>query len=280
MSFLRLFDVSLLIDSDPLRQFLNRALRPAAIRASRRCLCITATDWRKGLLHFFWNRDMTDETATPAVMASSAIPGFFPPVNVGGNLYVDGGVLMNTPLKPAIQAGADVLHVIYLDPAVSAIPLAVLQSTMGTFDRMLVTQRAKMINTDLEAAVRINQGLHALEQLPLVGRKESAQRRELVRAGYSAQAEASADPPFRKVTIHRYHPREDLGGQAGSLNFDRERMRNLIGKGYFDAVNHDCVESECVMPDGQPIGRTGSGGAPSNSLANRARMKFDAKPVL
>jgi NTE family protein len=42
----------------------------------------------------------------PAVLASSAIPGIFPPVQIGTSVYVDGGALDNTNLELALQLGA------------------------------------------------------------------------------------------------------------------------------------------------------------------------------
>jgi NTE family protein len=41
------------------------------------------------------------------VMASAAIPVFFPPIRLGSTFYGDGCVRMNYPLSPAIHLGAD-----------------------------------------------------------------------------------------------------------------------------------------------------------------------------
>ena len=41
-----------------------------------------------------------------SVLASAAIPGVFPPVDVGGRLLVDGGVANNTPISSAARLGA------------------------------------------------------------------------------------------------------------------------------------------------------------------------------
>ena len=65
---------------------------------------------------------MSDYLGPRAILASAAIPGFFPPTEVGAQPFVDGGVVLNTPLLPAIDARADILHVIYMDPDVSNIP--------------------------------------------------------------------------------------------------------------------------------------------------------------
>lgn len=48
------------------------------------------------------------------VLASASIPGIFPPVEIDGELMVDGGVVANVPVLPARQMGAETLVV--LDP--------------------------------------------------------------------------------------------------------------------------------------------------------------------
>lgn len=50
--------------------------------------------------------------AVPALLASAAIPGVFPPVEIGGRLLVDGGVVDNTPISTAVRLGADVVWVL------------------------------------------------------------------------------------------------------------------------------------------------------------------------
>ncbi|MFI5271577.1 MAG: patatin-like phospholipase family protein [Ktedonobacterales bacterium] len=42
----------------------------------------------------------------PAVLASSAIPGIFPPVRLGSSVYVDGGALDNASIETALALGA------------------------------------------------------------------------------------------------------------------------------------------------------------------------------
>ena len=48
------------------------------------------------------------------VLASAAIPLFFPARRIGRYFYCDGGIRFNTPIAPAIRAGADKLVVISL----------------------------------------------------------------------------------------------------------------------------------------------------------------------
>ena len=47
-----------------------------------------------------------------AVLASAAIPGVFPPVEIDGRLLVDGGVANNTPISSAIRLGATRIFVL------------------------------------------------------------------------------------------------------------------------------------------------------------------------
>ena len=42
----------------------------------------------------------------PALLASSAIPGIFPPVRIDGHWLMDGGVASDTPIGQAVKAGA------------------------------------------------------------------------------------------------------------------------------------------------------------------------------
>lgn len=58
-------------------------------------LTIAATDIRKGQVHYF-----SDGELIPAIVSSCSIPAVFNPVNLNGNLYVDGGLLDNLPVKP------------------------------------------------------------------------------------------------------------------------------------------------------------------------------------
>jgi NTE family protein len=50
--------------------------------------------------------------ALPALMASAAIPAIYPPVELDGRFYVDGGVADNTPISQALALGADTVYVL------------------------------------------------------------------------------------------------------------------------------------------------------------------------
>ncbi len=48
----------------------------------------------------------------PAILASSAIPGIFPPVRIGDTVYVDGGILDNASIETALALGARRLFIL------------------------------------------------------------------------------------------------------------------------------------------------------------------------
>jgi len=58
-------------------------------------LTVAATDIRKGKIRYFSEGELI-----PAIVSSCSIPAIFNPVSVEGNLYVDGGLLDNLPVKP------------------------------------------------------------------------------------------------------------------------------------------------------------------------------------
>jgi predicted acylesterase/phospholipase RssA len=45
-------------------------------------------------------------TASEPILASAALPGVYPPVEIDGRLLIDGGIANNTPITTAINAGA------------------------------------------------------------------------------------------------------------------------------------------------------------------------------
>ena len=48
----------------------------------------------------------------PAVMASAAVPGLLPPAKVGGEHYLDGGIVNSIPVGRAVELGADRVFVL------------------------------------------------------------------------------------------------------------------------------------------------------------------------
>jgi NTE family protein len=72
-------------------------------------LAVVATDLNAGKPAVFRSGDLT-----PALLASTAIPGLFPSVLIGDREYLDGGVVDNTPIQTAINDGSKEVLVISL----------------------------------------------------------------------------------------------------------------------------------------------------------------------
>jgi predicted acylesterase/phospholipase RssA len=245
-----MIDFSLLISNEPSIRLVRSVIKPRAIRESPVKLNLAATNWDTGVVRVFENWDMTDDFAERIVLASAATPAMFPPVVIDGDTYVDGGLVMNSPLLPAIRAlrtihddgsndEPDTLHLIYLDPNVKSIPVSSLHSTLDTLARMFVVQFAAKMNEDVRRAAMVNRGIARIG----------------TQAERDAFKEVAGVSGLRRMVIHRYHPRDDVGsGILGYLGYSRERIAQLIERGYRDAKDHDCRRSQCVMEDGRICG--------------------------
>jgi NTE family protein len=238
-------DISLVLSSDRFVELIRDVVDPANMRACARALRVAATNWRTGDVRVFENEDMTDERAFRIVLASTATPAIFPTIEIDGEPYADGALVMNTPLQPAIEAGAETLHVIYMDPRNAEVPLARLRSTSSTLYRVAVIAWASMMNRDIEIARRINRGIDVLE-----GRVTSAADDEFWKAGHLVAAQQALTDPaerYRHIEIHRYHPHERADDPLRWMEFGRDQILRLIDRGYEDAVNHDCRARDCLV---------------------------------
>jgi NTE family protein len=84
-------------DTSPLRATLERLVDFDRINAKETRLSLGAVNVQTGLLRYF---DNTKQKIGPEhVMASGALPPGFPPVEVDGEFYWDGGVVSNSPLE-------------------------------------------------------------------------------------------------------------------------------------------------------------------------------------
>jgi NTE family protein len=96
--------------------------------------------------------------AVPALLASTAIPGVFPPVNIGRRDLVDGGVANHTPIASAIELGATRVFVLPIGyPWVRTQP----SNALG----MALHALARFVEQSLEAEVRAHR--HAADILTL-----------------------------------------------------------------------------------------------------------------
>lgn len=242
---LQLVDLSSFISVAPLERLMAEIIQPEKLRRSTMKLSIIATNWSTGKAEVFTNEGMSDEDAVSILLASAAIPGFFPPRKVGETTYVDGGLVMNTPLRPAIDDGADEIHIVYLDPDIAMMPLQKFQNTFDTLDRVLAVNLAFHINADIETAQQMNRAIDIF-----AGGSSGIQETKMSDLAKLAAHwdRVKSERPPRKLTIHRYHPQRDLGGLLGILRFEKSAIEELMEKGYQDTIRHDCAANDCERP--------------------------------
>jgi NTE family protein len=88
---------------NPLRGVLDGLLDPSAFgKAGAPALVVSATRVRTGEARLFWDAEVTADV----LLASACLPQLFPPVEIDGETYWDGGYASNPPLRPLIEAGA------------------------------------------------------------------------------------------------------------------------------------------------------------------------------
>jgi len=95
-----------LFPSSSWRRFLTERIPYERIEEAAVPLRITATDYGDGRSVVLDSGSVVD-----AVLASTALPGIFPPHQIGDSCYLDGAVSDQLPLKVAIDAG---VHTIYV----------------------------------------------------------------------------------------------------------------------------------------------------------------------
>jgi hypothetical protein len=122
-----------------------------------------------------------------------------------------------------------------------------LQYTLQVFYRSQVISWARIVNREIDHDATLNNAVRILGQID----QEVAKTIEdfLVRNQPDSKiaGRLRRPPDRREVTIHRYHPAENLGGLLGFLNVQHDRIARLIEQGFIDAVDHDCVWSGCVL---------------------------------
>ncbi|MCG2584418.1 patatin-like phospholipase family protein [Massilia sp. TS11] len=101
------------VSGEGIHKYLSAAFsqpgRTNDFRALRKKLVIVATDLDTGEAVCFGAKGRDDTPISRAVQASAAVPGLFPPVEIGGHYYVDGALRKTLHASIALEAGADLV---------------------------------------------------------------------------------------------------------------------------------------------------------------------------
>jgi NTE family protein len=101
--------------NEALRTLLADALPVARIEELATPFQCVAASIERAAEHWF-----ADGPIVEAVVASASVPGLLPPVEIGGEHFIDGGIVNSIPVSRAVELGATrifVLHVGRLDRA-------------------------------------------------------------------------------------------------------------------------------------------------------------------
>jgi NTE family protein len=121
----------------PAQQIMGSGLLPTALRLARKGEAAQSSDGLRAVIDAALEARRFDELAipfecvataideatevwfsegelAPAILASGAMPGIYPPVVIDGVRYMDGAVVNDIPISRAVEAGATRLYVLHV----------------------------------------------------------------------------------------------------------------------------------------------------------------------
>jgi NTE family protein len=225
--------INFLLDTAPLRDLLEQTVPLARLGYLHRAgflrgVAVSATSYVNGAaVSFFdgapdiapWYRrtriGVRQRIRLAHIMASAAIPIFFPPVKIKGVYYGDGCIRMNAPLSPAIHLGADRI-------------LAIGVQSLGDLapEATRTPRRDGLPPSEIAGVLLNGVFLDSLE-----ADVERLERINRTLAYVPRQHQGTDDQPLRKVPTLVLRPSSDLGALAAD-QYDRfPRMLRYLLKG-------------------------------------------------
>lgn len=187
-------------DSSPLNNLLRERLDLKKIREGGRPVSVGTVSLSSGKYTIF---DHKSDHFIDAVIASASFPGMLTPVRFLGQLWTDGGVKEISPIKKAVELGADVIDVIITSPQTRVKRFIENPTTVDILKRSIDLSTDKIMANDIEKVE-----MHNI--LALAGLE---------------------DRKYVKINIIRpdYNLIEDL------LDFSPAKIKEMMEKGYADA---------------------------------------------
>lgn len=187
-------------DSSPLGNLLREYIDLDKIRNSGKPVNVGTVSLSSGKYTIF---DQTSDHFIDAVIASASFPGMLTPVKFLGQLWTDGGVKEISPIKKAVDLGADIIDVIITSPQTRVKRFIEDPTTVDVLKRSLDLSTDKIMANDIEKVELHN---------------------KLALAGVT-------DRRYVKINILRpdYNLTEDL------LDFSPAKIKEMMEKGYLDA---------------------------------------------
>jgi len=160
-------------------------------------------------------------------LASAAIPFLFPPVRIGTELFMDGGIRQNTPISPALRLGATHVFAVGLSREVRGLESggenAAHPGAALVLGKILNALLLDHVTHDLEVLTRVNQLLVDGERAYGPGFIDQVNR-----------VAKDRDVLYRRAEKTVVRPSEDIGRlaaayiRAGKLKGSRSLARRLL----------------------------------------------------
>lgn len=140
-------------DSTPLHELLKGKLDLEVIRKSGKSVSVGAVSLSSGKYTIF---DQSSDHFIDAVIASASFPGMLTPVSFMGQLWTDGGVKEISPIKKAVELGADVIDVIITNPQTRTRKFIENPTTVDVLKRSMELSTDKIMANDIEKVEMYN----------------------------------------------------------------------------------------------------------------------------
>jgi hypothetical protein len=180
---------------------------------------------RAELPYYVRVNELPPDDRTDAVMASAALPvGVFPPVQLNGLLYTDGGEVDNTPVYPLMSLiRCDVLVVVRLRPPAGLLPD---DTDLGYAAHWSVCDRLMRLR-DLSVS----------DAMGMVDAEYDGDLEKRRTAWWPPRLFRCREPEWTPRRIITIAPKESLGGfMSGTLNFSARKSQRLMLQGRRDAL--------------------------------------------
>jgi NTE family protein len=213
-------------DTCQLRDTLERFIDFDRLNASAIRLSIGAVNVRSG--NFVYFDTQTHKIGPEHIMASGALPPGFPPIEIEGEHYWDGGLVSNTPLQWIVEGR----------PRLDTLAFQIdLWSARGALPRNLaeVSTRQK----DIQYSSRTRAGTDSFKRIQRL-RRAAADLLDKLPGDLRRSPEAALlrDVGDRKVynIVHLIYRAKNYEGPAKDHEFSRGSMEEHWRAGYYDAV--------------------------------------------
>lgn len=200
--------LSSLYNSRPLLNWIKEELDMSKILSSGKLAAVGAVSLTSGRYKVF-HQDYPE--FPKAVAASSSYPGMLIPIELEGELWSDGGIKEITPLKAAIDLGATEVDIIVTSPEYDSKPFPQKPNAINVLMRTIDLMSDEIISNDLKKSIMYN-------DLVLVGK--------------------ARDKRYIKFNIIR----PELNLTEDSLDFSPDKIKEMMDKGYADAIKFANIE--------------------------------------